>query len=187
MDVLYAYKGKKYTLTQLAAMAVPGLNERKLRRRLMDHWSVADAISIPPGELRVKLVRSKEKSGVVDDIHLYIAACFVDKFLLGVWHPDDLPITRLPDGQYELKRRFYTWRFLFSSAMTFKAAAYFRPTGTLSYPIYECAFGGGHVRIVSYVDERGRSIPYDLPKTDCEGATTRMPEGYKHSMALRTS
>lgn len=179
MELKYLYAGKQYTLRELADQAAPGVNERVLRRRIRDGWSTADAVTIPAGNHRTP----RKGALIVDDIRLYIVCCFVQRFILDCWHDEDAPVTRTGDSEYQLDRGFYTWQFRFTDAMTFQAAAYFRRTGRISWPVYECVFGGGIIRIVNHIQPDGRH-PVTQPPIDARANTTRMPEAYKRAKAM---
>jgi len=177
MKKVYRFNGRAVTIEDLLKIAAPGLTEHKIRRRLADKWDINDAISLPPGE-----TRSRKKVRKLDDIRLYIVCCWVHAYLMQSWERAE-PVRRLEDGQYELRRRYYTWRFKFADPMRFYAAAYYRKTGKLSYPIYECSMGGGRISILNVIAEDGTATPYAYEGR--EVSSTRLPPGYELAMKMK--
>ena len=186
----YIYKNKRYTTAQLAQLSA-GLSERQIKRRLADGWSVSDAISIPRGMMRrydaLKPKRHVAVPARVDDVRLYMASCYTQFFLVSAWtEPDGTPVPPLEvveDGVYDLVRPNYRFRFTFPGDMTFRVTAYFRRTGCISWPVYECVFGNGYMRIAAAIDENGRRTP----RNDIVCYAGRVPAAYKWAMKRRTS
>lgn len=172
MQLKWWFEGRWLTVSELAKMAGNGVNERVLKNRLRDGWTIRQALETP--------AERPKKPAVIFDIRLYYIACFVQRQLLCVWNANTEPIRQTDVDTYELKRHFYTYVFKYTGPMTFDYHAVYRKTGKISEPTYECRITGKRI-MITHVRFCGRREPY-RGGYESEATTDQTPAAYRHSV-----
>ena len=175
MQAKWWFRDAWYTVSELAKMAGNGVNERVLKVRLRDGWTVKQALEIP--------LETPKKPAVVFDLRLYYIACFVQRQLVSVWDAETEPIRQTDGDTYELERLFYTYLFRFTGPMEFDYWAVHKKSGKVSEPVYECRITGKSI-VITHVRYCGKREPY-RGGYEAIVSTEQTPAAYRYSVRAR--